>query len=108
MSKLLVAGGGGKLGSVEVINLDESSPNLICNNLPNLPEDSFGAIGQLSGTNFPVVCGGHSISSGSDLCDCFAFQNGDWIGIASLNSCRRFFASAKINVRSGCRPRSSS
>jgi hypothetical protein len=120
MSKLLVAGEGGMLRTVEIINLDESSPNFICDNLPDLPKDSFGAIGQLSGsnfpdlpkdsfgaigqlsgTNFPVVCGGHSITSSSDLCDCFAFQNGAWIGIASLNSCRKFFASAKIDLSNG-------
>ena len=37
MTKLLVASGVGTVASVEVINLDKSKPDLVCDNLPDLP-----------------------------------------------------------------------
>ena len=52
MTKLLVAAGyynGAHLKSVEVINLDESNPDLVCDPLPDLPNNHNGAVGQLIG-----------------------------------------------------------
>jgi hypothetical protein len=37
MTRLLVASGVGTVASVEVINLDKSKPDLVCDNLPDLP-----------------------------------------------------------------------
>ena len=48
MTKLLVATGGNSLyQSVEVVNLDESNPDLICDNLQDIPVGRFAATGQL-------------------------------------------------------------
>ena len=48
MTKLLVAGGLHNTNSVEVVNLDELNPDLICENLPGIPTergDLFGSTG---------------------------------------------------------------
>jgi hypothetical protein len=50
MTKLLVAGGASDettfLTSVEVVNLDDSNPDVTCQNLPDLPATIFGAAGK--------------------------------------------------------------
>ena len=48
MTKILVATGtSDSLQSVEVVNLDESNPDLICDNLPDMPVGRYAATGQL-------------------------------------------------------------
>jgi hypothetical protein len=84
MTKLLAATGyiGGGL-TVEVINLDDSNPNLICDNLPNLPFGRFGSAGYLfRGT--PIICGGQ----GERRCN--SFESGTWKSMSSTNE-ERFF-----------------
>ena len=48
MTKLLVGTGTfDGLQSVEVVNLDEANPDLICDNLPDIPVGPYRATGQL-------------------------------------------------------------
>jgi hypothetical protein len=86
MTKLLVATGyrGGLLASVEVVNLDESNPDLICG-------INF-ATGQLYNRKLPIICGGYDGSSSH--CECHSFKDGAWQSIQSLNECRVYSASA--------------
>ncbi len=92
MTKLLVATGyaysSGTLQSVEVVNLDESNPNLICDNLPDFPIGMIRAIGHLYAKTTPIVCGGAWTS------DCFTFYHGNWMFSSSLNERRIHTASA--------------
>ena len=92
MTKLLVAtglsGGSSYLESVEVVNLDDVNPNLICDNLPDLPFGLYGAIGQLYIKTNPMICGGHVIS------DCHTFCNGTWISSPNLYKKKAHLASA--------------
>ena len=95
MTKLLVASGRGYLASVEIINLDESSPEQTCNSLPDLPFGLEGSTGQLYQGSRPIICGGGMIStSWSDYCDCYEYEGGKWKSIASLGECKRYPSSA--------------
>jgi hypothetical protein len=91
LTKLLLGSGSGFLTTVEVVNLDESNPSLVCDNLPELPFGLEGAEGQLF-KGRPVVCGGRG--NESIHCDCFALENGGWNPIQSLSECRAFGSSA--------------
>jgi hypothetical protein len=76
----LVAGGqngSGYISSVEIVNLDETDPDLICDPLPPLPVAVAGAIGQLMQGAIPVICGG--LTNTGHSCDCNGFENGAWI-----------------------------
>jgi len=89
MTKLLVATGNafgsGDLNSVEVVNLDESNPNLICDNLPNFPIFTTQGNGHLYVKRTPIVC---------DVIECYTFFNGTWNSSPSLNERRAHSASA--------------
>jgi hypothetical protein len=91
MTKLLEAtgfiGGG---SSAEVINLDDSKPNLICDNLPNLPMSLHVSVGQLFRGTTPMICGGYSSQYEKR---CHSLENGAWKAISSLNI-NRYAASA--------------
>jgi hypothetical protein len=95
MTKLLVAtgyrSGAGALASVEVVNLDESNPDLICDNLPDLPFGINFATGQLYNRKLPIICGGYASST---YCECHSLKDGTWQSIQSLNECRAYSASA--------------
>jgi hypothetical protein len=81
MTKLLVATGGNV--SVEVINLDDSSSNFTCENLPDYPFDnSFGGTGQLF-QMIPIICGGRDV----DHCGCYSLENGNWDQVTSIPKC---------------------
>ena len=86
MTKLLVATGRGPNGvskrSVEVVNLDQSRPNMTCENLPDFPLQLETATGQLFRGTTPILCGG---SNGVLYKNCFALENGNWNPIASLS-----------------------
>ena len=58
MTKLLVATGN-YLKSVEIVNLDGEEPNLVCDNLPDLPLGLEGATGNLFEDEIPIICGGN-------------------------------------------------
>ena len=83
LTKLLVATGNENLflSSVEVVNLDESDPDLICDNLPDFPLNVVGASGQLlDGT--PIICGGAAQTlKWTDSCACYALTNGSWVQV---------------------------
>ncbi len=96
MTKLLVATGYKAVGvgflfSVEIVNLDESTPDLICENLPDYPSGIDGVSGQLYNKKHPIICGGHAFFY---LCKCHIFKDGVWQSIQSLNECRAYSASA--------------
>ncbi len=96
LTKLLVANGGEDyLKSVEIINLDQENPNLICDNLQDFPLGLRGTTGQLFTKSKPIICGGYQ-SDKNETCKCFAYANDNWNSIASLNDCRRFSVSALI------------
>ncbi len=91
-----MAGGGdqpyGRLKSVEVVNLDETNPNVTCKNLPDMPLGLWGATGQLFQGKTPIICGG---GNGADYrSDCHSFKNGTWNQIASLSEQKYWSASA--------------
>lgn len=103
LSKILVATGRkGALTSVEIINLDASKPDLICDNLPDLPNGLKGPTGQFFNKSIPVICGGIPLGD-KDLCECFAFvrdqgileeidgnatlPSGEWVTHTSPTSC---------------------
>ncbi len=94
MSKLLVGTGYSYVNTVQIINLDQSDPDLICDRLPDLPNGIQAATGQLYNGTTPTVCGGYS---GSYLCECHQFVNGTWNLIASMNECKGSFASAVVS-----------
>ena len=94
MTKLLVVSGF-KQNSVEVINLDESSPNVTCKNFPDLPFAINGGMGRLYEGDTPIVCGG--FINEVDSCDCLSFKNGSWQVTSKLNSCRRFSGVATLS-----------
>jgi hypothetical protein len=73
----LVAGGI-DLKSVEVVDLQ--NPNLICQNLPDLPNLLLGATGQLLDETRPMICGGKITIDGTryDSCDCFSLTSDRW------------------------------
>ena len=92
MTKLLVATGNADAAKyiVEIVNLDEENPDLICENLQNLPvEVPFGASGQLLFGKIPIICGGWG-----NECNCQAFQNGSWFLARYPEKCRTRAASA--------------
>jgi hypothetical protein len=95
MTKLLVAtgyrSGTSYLASVEIVNLDESNPDLICDNLPDLPFGINFATGQLYNRKLPIICGGYD---GSYHCECHSLKDGAWQSMQNLNECRYALASA--------------
>ena len=95
MTKLLVASGWIKKKSVEIVNLDEENPDLICDNLPELPTGVHCATGQLLG-EMPIICGGTG-----NLCNCQFFQNGSWKITPNSNECRTSGASATLTNSDG-------
>jgi hypothetical protein len=94
MTKLLVASGrvsDNPLASVEIINLDELHPNLICENLPDLKLPMFSSTGKLLNDQFPIICGG---VGSSYYCDCQTYVNSSWHSIPSLHECK--YGSASV------------
>jgi hypothetical protein len=92
MTKLLVASGNHNFTltpNVEIINLDEENPNLICDDMPDLPSGAFTATGQLFMEKIPIICGGFG-----NECKCQAFLNGSWNSTPNLNECRLYAKSA--------------
>jgi hypothetical protein len=95
ITKLLVATGSGPGPIVEVINLDDSNPDLVCEDLPDFPLYIGFATGQLYNRKYPVICGGESaLSNYSTRCECYSFRDGAWQSIQSLSECKSGLASA--------------
>jgi len=90
MSKLLVGTGYSFVNTVQIINLDQSDPDLLCDRLPDLPHGMQSATGQLYNGITPTICGGY-------YCECNQFVNGTWNLIASMNECKGDFASAVVS-----------
>jgi hypothetical protein len=52
MTKLLVTYGyDSNLNTVEIVNLDQAQPDLVCDNLPDLPRNKQGATGKIIKTS---------------------------------------------------------
>jgi hypothetical protein len=75
LSKLLVATGKSFSKSIEVVNLDASKPNLVCDNLPGFPVGVEGGTGQLFQGTTPIICGGARPNRFVDSCDCYGLKN---------------------------------
>jgi len=96
LTKLLVVSGYG-LKSVEVVNLDENTPNLVCSNLPDVPIGLQGLTGQLYQGSKPILCGGRN-SSNITQCGCFLYENRSWNNIADLAECVWFPSSTTFTL----------
>ena len=97
--RLLLAGMPGST-SVEVVNLDQTTSDIVCDNLPDLLFQFSGSTGQLFGGSTPIICGG-SDGIAISRCECESYEKGSWIEIASLTFCRWAAASALVNLPSG-------
>ena len=86
-------GSGGFPKSVEVINLDESNPDLTCDNLPDFPFTLQGATGQVFQGSKPIICGGVT-----NQCDCYSLEDGMWNPIANLTECRQYADSVTLEM----------
>ena len=101
MTKLLVIGGSNwtDLKSVEVVNLDESNPNLQCQSPPNYPYATRGSSGQLfRGT--PLICGGANYYS-PDIANCFSLLKGQWSASPNVSRSRAYAISEVMSVPNG-------
>ena len=97
--RLLLAGMPGST-SVEVVNLDQTMSNIVCNNLPDLLFQFSGSTGQLYKGSTPIICGGID-NIAISRCECESYEKGSWNKIASLTFCRWAAASALVNLPSG-------
>ena len=93
MTKLLVAAGDATQKSVEIINLDEFNPNLICDDLPNLPNSDYGPTGQLLMGKNPIICTGLG-----NECSCHSYQNGSWKINGIAKNCGQYASSTILSV----------
>ena len=95
MTKLLVTSGWaeGAKKSVEIINLDENSSNVTCDDLPTLWRGVRGATGKLFARRTPIICGGEG-----NECKCQAFENGIWNFIPDPSECRASASSALLTA----------
>ena len=98
MTKLLVASGLAleEEKSVEIVNLDEENPDLICDNLPNLPIGVSAGIGHLFLEKTPIICGGFG-----NECSCQIFRNDSWITSPNPSGCRTYAASTVVTNSKG-------
>ena len=94
----MVATGSEYLKSIEVVSLDESNPNLVCDNLPDFPVGLVAATGLLFHKTTPIICGGALPNRWVDSCDCYALSNQVWNKISSLQECRRYASSALVSL----------
>ena len=69
MTKLLVAGGD-ELNTFEIVNLDDSNPFLVCDNITLLPGHSTSGIAFLYNRNKLMSCSPHGL--------CYSFEDGIW------------------------------
>ena len=100
MSKLLVIGGSGSR-SAEVINLDQTNPDLVCDNINNPPASVINGIGDLLDGKTPIYCGGYIIESDDTSSECHAYSKGYWNKITSLNDKRTNGDSVLMEISSG-------
>ena len=88
-----------KENKVLVINLDETQPDLVCDDLPPFPRSTNGVTGQLFHGKTPILCGGYY--STEYLCDCYALTDGSWTSIEPLKTCRHHSSSALLSLQTG-------
>ena len=83
-------------GNISVVNLDETQPDLVCDDLPPLPSVTYGATGKLFQGQTPIICGGYYPFE--YYCDCYALANGSWANIDQLETCRSFSSSVLLTL----------
>lgn len=95
MTKLLVAAGYlyFRENKVEIVNLDEDNPDLICDDLPEIPVGNAGETGQLLMGKLPIICGGIK-----NECNCHQFQNDSWKPTPNPDYCRKHASSAILKI----------
>ena len=81
--------------TISVINLDETQPNLVCDDLPAFPRNTLGSTGKLFKGHTPIICGGVF------YCDCYALTSGTWTRIEPLNTCRHYSSSVLLSLKIG-------
>jgi hypothetical protein len=99
MSKILVASGYDLVSrnTVEIVNLDENTQNLICDDLPNLPNLPYGAsTGQLFHGKDAIVFGCNDRTGKIQV-----LQNGSWNSSANSVDCRFITSSAVLENSEG-------
>jgi hypothetical protein len=79
---------------VEVVNLDQSNPNLICNNLPDLPVALSHTAGGLFQGTTPILCGNQHGGS-----QCFSLENNSWKSASRMAEFREYYASFFSNKK---------
>ena len=76
-----------------VFVIDLEDPANVCKNLANVPVKVQKASGILFDSK-PMFCGG---DDGSDAkCDCFTYEQSQWVSVAAMPTCRYFSASAGL------------
>jgi hypothetical protein len=89
-TKLLVGLGNtanGYTDNFEIIDL--SMPSSTCQNLPNFPYKTSGAVGEIIQQEYPLICGGSGIKQ------CYSYKDGSWQEEASLAE-NKYFASSAL------------
>jgi hypothetical protein len=84
----------GYLSSIKVVNLDPSTPNLVCDNLPDFPNSLQGGIGHLFNGTTPIIAAGYKPFE--DTYECFALKDGAWKQISSLSTQRQYASSVLV------------
>jgi hypothetical protein len=77
--------------SAEIINLNESDPNLVCDDLTDPRARVWGVTGTIFMEKIPIICG-----NWQTICTCQAFQNGSWDYIPDPPRCRWYSTSAVL------------
>jgi hypothetical protein len=97
MTKLMVATSDSRSVTVEVINFDDSRPNVTCQNLPNLPVGLGGATGIFFNRTTPVICGRQTdYGEFPYVCQCFKLQSRVWTSIEKPSVCTWYAASIAV------------
>ena len=107
LTKLLVATGTIVSQTVEIVNLDKTRPNLICDNLPSLPTGLRAATGQLFQRITPIICGGYSTTNWTTQLasgfknECNVLFNGRWTSTVSMKTRKAYMSSSLLTSPSG-------
>ena len=78
-----------------VFVIDLEDPTNVCKNLANVPLGVTGASGILFDNSKPFYCGG--FVSGVEIdCECFVYEQNEWVSVGSMQTCRRNAASTVL------------
>ena len=98
MTKLLVATSDYRTTIVEVINFDQSRPDVTCSNLPDLPVGLGGGTGIMFRGTTPIICGRESgYGEFPYICQCFKLEQGIWKTMIAPSLCLWYSESVAMN-----------